>query len=180
MALSLFAARDVAASGPFSSRLAAALASAAGNVYSESWLVNTIQQANSGTRVLTVSLGSIPGWVTPGTAITDLDLVAVIPSGTVVAGTGSSGSGSTITLSTALSGTLSNGATISFPAHKIRAAFANQIANSNYNLLAIGLIALSNLALAAEGTDDGSQLNSIPDTDLQFAVNSFYSLFAGA
>lgn len=65
------------------------------------------------------------------------------------------------------------------PGHTARAAFANKVANGNYSLPAAALLVLSNATIAAEANNAVSG-NAIPDSDIQFAVNSLWNLLAGA
>lgn len=68
--------------------------------------------------------------------------------------------------------------------HTARAAYANKVANGTYSLPAAALVVLSNSTIAAEAVVTVSQGsasgNSIPDADIQFAVNSLWNLLAGA
>lgn len=179
MALSLQGIRDVA-NGAFAARVAAALAVAAGNVYSEAGFVNTSGPTLVGNKTLTFATASFPGWVVNGASIADASNPSFIPAAAFVTNVATAGGTVTVTISQPVTGTIGTGETISFPQHTRRAIFANQIANQQYNLLAISLIVLSNTTLTSEGVDDGGLTNSIPDADLQFAVNSFFNLFAGA
>lgn len=63
--------------------------------------------------------------------------------------------------------------------HVARAAFATKVANGTYNLPAAAILVLSNSTIAAEAVVTGSG-NSIPDTDIQFSVNSLWNVLAGA
>jgi polyferredoxin len=63
--------------------------------------------------------------------------------------------------------------------HNARAAYASKVANGNYNLQAAAAAVLSNATIAAEAVNDGSQGNAIPDSDIQFAVNSLWNLLTG-
>lgn len=69
--------------------------------------------------------------------------------------------------------------------HSARAAYAIKVANGNYSLPAAALTVLANATIAAEAapstpqTGVASTLNSIPDSDIQFAVNSFWNMLAG-
>lgn len=71
------------------------------------------------------------------------------------------------------------------PNHSARAAYAIKVANGNYSLPAATLIVLANSTIAAEATASvpqtgvASTLNTIPDSDIQFAVNSFWNMLAG-
>jgi hypothetical protein len=63
--------------------------------------------------------------------------------------------------------------------HTARAAFANKVLTGNYNLLAscLGVLVNSTIQGEASGTTVG---NNIPDTDIQFQVNSIWNALAGA
>lgn len=63
--------------------------------------------------------------------------------------------------------------------HAARASYANKVANGNYDVAAAALAVLGNSTIAAEGTV-GVSGNTIPDADIQFAVNSLWNLLAGA
>lgn len=65
------------------------------------------------------------------------------------------------------------------PGHTARAAYANKAANGNYNLAAAAMLVLSNSTIAAEAVNTASG-NAIPDSDIQFAVNSLWNVLAGA
>lgn len=62
--------------------------------------------------------------------------------------------------------------------HGTRATFATKVANGNYSLSAVSLVVLTNTTIAAEATI-GVSLNTIPDSDLQFSVNSLWNMLAG-
>lgn len=63
--------------------------------------------------------------------------------------------------------------------HAARAAYATKVASGNYSLPAAANLVLSNSTIAAEATNTASG-NSIPDADIQFAVNSLWNVLAGA
>lgn len=69
--------------------------------------------------------------------------------------------------------------------HAARAGFAIKVANGSYNLPAAAIAVLTNATIAAEATVSNPQqgvattLNTIPDADIQFAVNSLWNLLAG-
>lgn len=62
--------------------------------------------------------------------------------------------------------------------HGVRATFATKVANGNFNLGAAALAVLTNATIAAEASI-GVSLNTIPDSDIQFAVNSLWNILAG-
>lgn len=64
------------------------------------------------------------------------------------------------------------------PSHSARAAYAIKVANGNYNLAAAALAVLTNATIAAEATI-GVSLNTIPDSDIQFSINSLWNMLAG-
>ena len=63
--------------------------------------------------------------------------------------------------------------------HVARAAFAVKVANGSANIPAAALVIIGNSTISAEAVTAVSQ-NSIPDSDIQFAVNSNWNLLAGA
>lgn len=63
--------------------------------------------------------------------------------------------------------------------HALRAAFATKVANGTYSLSSAAIMVLSNSTIAAEAVVTGSG-NSIPDSDIQFSVNSLWNVMAGA
>lgn len=63
--------------------------------------------------------------------------------------------------------------------HVARAAFATKVANGTYSLPAAAIMVLSNSTIAGEAVITGSG-NSIPDSDIQFAVNSLWNVMSGA
>ena len=66
------------------------------------------------------------------------------------------------------------------PGHTERAAYANKVANGTFNLPPICDLVLTNPSIAAEADPTKEPDNGIPDSDLQFAVNSYWNLLAGA
>lgn len=64
--------------------------------------------------------------------------------------------------------------------HAARAIFATKVLNGQYNLEAMALAVLTNSTIATEGNSAVQPGNSIPDSDIQFAVNSIFSALAGA
>lgn len=66
------------------------------------------------------------------------------------------------------------------PGHALRAVFATKVLNGDYNLQAITLAVLTNSTIASEGNSAVQPGNSIPDGDIQFAINSIFSALAGA
>lgn len=179
MTLSLLDSRAVAGATNFSNRMQAAMSIAAALVYSETWILTATAQSNAGSK--SIQMGVVPSWVVNGASIADVSLSSlVIPVNAIITNVATVGGTSTITISAALTGTIGNGDTISFPAHAKRAAFANQVVNGNWNQLAAALTVLSNPTLITEGLNDGSQTNGIPDTDLNFTVQSLWNTLAGA
>jgi hypothetical protein len=64
--------------------------------------------------------------------------------------------------------------------HTARVAYASNVIAGNYNLAPTSLAVLTNSTLAAEATLTSAPDFNIPDTDLQFAVNSLWNAFANA
>jgi hypothetical protein len=62
--------------------------------------------------------------------------------------------------------------------HSARAAFAIKVAQGNYNVQAAAFAVLTNATIAVEAVN-GVSGNSIPDGDIQFAVNSLWNMLAG-
>jgi hypothetical protein len=72
------------------------------------------------------------------------------------------------------------GDTVAFSVnHVSRAAFAHNVAIGNYVIQPACLTVLGNPTIAGEATN-GTAGNTIPDSDIQFAVNSLWNLLAGA
>jgi hypothetical protein len=65
------------------------------------------------------------------------------------------------------------------PGHAARAVFATKVLTGNYNLAAACLSVLVNASIQAEANASSSG-NGIPDTDIQFQVNSMWNALAGA
>jgi hypothetical protein len=65
------------------------------------------------------------------------------------------------------------------PGHAARAAYATKVLNGDFSLDGAVLGVLSNPTIAAEGQSAPAG-NSIPDADIQFAINSIFSALAGA
>ena len=64
--------------------------------------------------------------------------------------------------------------------HAARVAYASGIIGGNYNLAPAALAVLTNTTIAAEATLSSAPDFAIPDTDLQFAVNSLWNALANA
>lgn len=63
--------------------------------------------------------------------------------------------------------------------HTLRAAFAVKVLASQFDLHGAVLGVLTNSTIAAE-SNSATTGNGVPDTDIQFAVNSIYNALAGA
>lgn len=168
----------VSAGATFEQRVQVAMASAAAAVYAESGFANTSAGSASGLKTLQFAAATFPSWVVPGSIIVDLTAPAGISSGTIISNIVTVGGTTTLTLSSPLTGTIGTGDTVGFPAHATRAAFANRVSQGNYNLQAAAVMVFSNPTIAAEAALATAN-NSIPDTDLQFAVNSLWNMMAG-
>lgn len=64
--------------------------------------------------------------------------------------------------------------------HAARAAYATKVANGSFNLSAASYAVLTNSTIGAEAVLTTTPDNAIPDSDIQFAVNSIWNLLAGA
>ncbi len=64
--------------------------------------------------------------------------------------------------------------------HTARVAYAVGIIDGNYNLASASLAVLTNSTIAAEATLASAPDFSIPDSDIQFAVNSLWNALANA
>ena len=64
-------------------------------------------------------------------------------------------------------------------AHITRAQFASAVLNGQANLASAAAAVLTNATIAAEATATPTPGFGIPDTDIQFAVNSMWNAFAG-
>lgn len=63
--------------------------------------------------------------------------------------------------------------------HAARAAYASKVLNSQFDLHGAVLGVLANSTIAAESSSSASGSN-VPDTDIQFAINSIFNVLAGA
>ena len=64
--------------------------------------------------------------------------------------------------------------------HSARLAYAAGIIGGNYNLAPAALAVLTNSTIAAEATLSSAPDFAIPDSDIQFAVNSLWNALANA
>ena len=64
--------------------------------------------------------------------------------------------------------------------HSARVSYAVSIINGNYNLAPASLAVLTNPTIAAEATLSSAPDFGIPDSDIQFAVNSLWNALANA
>ena len=64
--------------------------------------------------------------------------------------------------------------------HAARVAYAVSIIGGNYNLAPASLAVLTNTTIAAEATLATAPDFGIPDSDIQFAVNSLWNALANA
>lgn len=63
--------------------------------------------------------------------------------------------------------------------HTQRVTFAGLILGGQASIVQYSIGVLTNSTIMAEANTNGSSGNGIPDNDLEFAVNSVYSAFAG-
>lgn len=64
--------------------------------------------------------------------------------------------------------------------HAARAAYATRVLSGSFNINGVVLGVLANSTIAAEESSTVIPGNSVPDTDIQFAVNSIFGALAGA
>ena len=64
--------------------------------------------------------------------------------------------------------------------HTARLAYAVGVIGGSYNLASATLAVLTNSTIAAEATLSSAPDFAIPDTDIQFAVNSLWNALANA
>jgi hypothetical protein len=65
--------------------------------------------------------------------------------------------------------------------HAARAAFAVRVLSGNYNIAAVCFGVMTNPTIAGEAVyQQPANGNGVPDTDIQFAVNSIWNALAGA
>ena len=64
--------------------------------------------------------------------------------------------------------------------HTARVAYATSVIQGSYNLPSVTLAVLTNSTISAEATLSSAPDFGIPDTDLQFAVNSLWNALANA
>lgn len=66
------------------------------------------------------------------------------------------------------------------PSHTYRVAFARKVLDADYSIPHVTMAVLVNSSIAAEGSIGGqSPAYSIPDSDLQFTVNSLWNALSG-
>lgn len=63
--------------------------------------------------------------------------------------------------------------------HDIRKAFAAKVIAGNYSIARAALAVLTNSTIAADTSTSPSPGSTIPDSDIQFAVNSLWNTLAG-
>lgn len=66
------------------------------------------------------------------------------------------------------------------PGHAARAVYATKVAAGTYSITDATYAVLGNATIAAEAVYATQPDFAIPDTDIQFSVNSLWNLFAGA
>ena len=64
--------------------------------------------------------------------------------------------------------------------HVARVAYASGVISGNYNLAPAALAVLTNVTIAGEATLASAPDYGIPDSDLQFAVNSLWDALSNA
>jgi hypothetical protein len=162
----------IAGSSTFQQRVNYAMGVAAAAVYSELLTTNAVTAAGSAILHFATTTGIVAGM--PVSDLTN----AVVPAGATVLST----TATTVTISANVTGTgVAIGDGISFYTnHSGRAAFAIKVAQGNYNIQAACFAVLTNATIAAEAVNDDTNItNAIPDTDIQFSVNSLWNLLAG-
>jgi hypothetical protein len=64
--------------------------------------------------------------------------------------------------------------------HAARALYATKVTSGNYSVEDVSYAVLGNSTIASEAVYATQPDFAIPDTDIQFSVNSLWNLFAGA
>ncbi len=64
--------------------------------------------------------------------------------------------------------------------HTLRVAYAERVVQGNYNLEPATLAVLTNTSIATEASISSAPDFAIPDSDIQFAVNSLWNALANA
>jgi hypothetical protein len=113
-----------------------------------------------------------------GNPVFDITTPAVIPAGATVL----SLTATTVTISANVTGAgVAVGDSISFVSgHVKRATFANNVTSGNFDLTGATFAVLGNTTISAEANINTQPDFGIPDSDIQFAVNSLWNLLAGA
>jgi len=64
--------------------------------------------------------------------------------------------------------------------HAARVAYAESVIQGTYNLAPVALAVLTNSTIASEANPNNSATYGIPDSDIQFAINSLWDALANA
>lgn len=161
----------IAGSPNFQQRVRNCLGVAAASVYAETGRVSTA----STTTTLTFTSGQVPTTAVAGAPVFDLTNPGAIPAGTTVVST----TATTVVMSAAATAVVALDQIAFVFNHGARAEFAQKVIAGQYDILDICEAVLGNSTIAAEATGVQPDFN-IPDSDIQFAVNSLWNLFAGA
>lgn len=146
---------------------------AAASVYAETFTANAATAAANAVLHFASTTG-----IVAGNPVFDLTTTGVIPAGATVLST----TATTVTISASVTGAgVAIGDSIAFVSgHVARAAFAHNVTTGNFDLIGAAFAVLGNSTIAAEAVLTTTPDFAIPDTDIQFAVNSLWNLLAGA
>jgi hypothetical protein len=163
----------IAQQNDFQNRVAFAMHVAAVLIYAEAMATSAATASANNT----LHFAATPAAAIVGAPIFDLTTSGAIPAGTIV----SSVTATTVVMSQAATGSgVLAGDAISFVSnHAARAAFATKVLNGNFVLFNACLGTLTNPTIMTEA-NPAIAGNGIPDTDIQFQVNSIWNALAGA
>lgn len=164
---------QIAITPQFQARVRYAMSVAAVSVYNETFTASAATAASSAVLHFASTTG-----IVVGNPVFDLTTAGVIPAGATVL----SLTATTVTISANVTGTgVLVGDSIAFiSGHVPRAAYAHNVAIGNFDLIGAVFAVLSNSTIAAEAVVTTQPDFAIPDSDIQFAVNSIWNLLAGA
>jgi hypothetical protein len=163
----------IAQSPTMQARVRLALSISAASVYAETFTASAATAAANAVLHFASTTG-----IAAGNPVFDLTTAGVIPSGATVLST----TATTVTISANVTGAgVAIGDSISFVSgHVARAAFAHSITTGSFDLLGATFAVLGNTTISAEANINTQPDFGIPDSDVQFAVNSLWNLLAGA